>query len=453
MVLELHVWGPAFSLASIDPHCLAAIAYLQQAVPRGKWALIATSDPALSPTNELPALRNGDIWIGGFRNIFYYLAQYSSGEWVLDAGLPELEGADCIAFSSFVESHGQPLIDLSLYVSSVNYTTTTRPIYNTIQSFPLPYLTPPAVRAAAKERTAHLGLSSLDLDTQDGEPQGDASFIPASLRKRATTVTSLIAQNPEITARIKLDVLAKDFFGPLQKLKGKKRYLLSNTTFSSLDCLALGYLSLMLVPELPQLWLAQTMRKKYPELCAWTEELGQQIFGGPADIDDAFLTTRTEGTTSKGGKSSLPWEVPHTGGMIGVGGVFLGNIADSIPVVGQLRRNTRMRQHGGKAPGDELQSSNWQSITTIGSLVAGVGMFLGYMFHQGFISLPENPEPERNGTGLDGYGDAGAALSIYANHMDAGSQQHRGVEAHGAPVAEVDIDVGSNGVKVTEIVS
>jgi sorting and assembly machinery component 37 len=53
----------------------------------------------LTQTDELPALRNGDIWIGGFRNIFHYLAQCSAGEWVLDAGLPEQEGADCIAYA------------------------------------------------------------------------------------------------------------------------------------------------------------------------------------------------------------------------------------------------------------------------------------------------------------------------------------------------------------------
>ena len=54
MVLELHIWGPAFGLPSIDPYCLAAIAYLQQAVPRGEWELIASSNPALSPTSMSP---------------------------------------------------------------------------------------------------------------------------------------------------------------------------------------------------------------------------------------------------------------------------------------------------------------------------------------------------------------------------------------------------------------
>jgi sorting and assembly machinery component 37 len=54
-------------------------------------------EPELTRIDELPALKNGDVWIGGFRNIFHYIAQLSAGEWVLDAGLAEQEGADCIA--------------------------------------------------------------------------------------------------------------------------------------------------------------------------------------------------------------------------------------------------------------------------------------------------------------------------------------------------------------------
>jgi sorting and assembly machinery component 37 len=100
-MLELHTYGPAFSLPSLDAQCLATIAYFTQAVPRDQWTLIASSDPSLSPTGELPALRNGHVWIGGFRNIVHYVKQYSRGEWDLDkeAGLEEgsREWADCVA--------------------------------------------------------------------------------------------------------------------------------------------------------------------------------------------------------------------------------------------------------------------------------------------------------------------------------------------------------------------
>jgi sorting and assembly machinery component 37 len=50
MVLELHIWGPGFSLPSIDAQCLATIAYFSLAVPKASWVLVASSDPTVSPT-------------------------------------------------------------------------------------------------------------------------------------------------------------------------------------------------------------------------------------------------------------------------------------------------------------------------------------------------------------------------------------------------------------------
>ena len=52
MVLELHVWGPAFSLPSIDPQCLAAVAYVAQTVSRDQWVLIAGSEDAAGPASQ-----------------------------------------------------------------------------------------------------------------------------------------------------------------------------------------------------------------------------------------------------------------------------------------------------------------------------------------------------------------------------------------------------------------
>lgn len=49
MALELHIWGPAFGLPSIDPESLAALSYLGHVVPPGDWSLIASNDAALSP--------------------------------------------------------------------------------------------------------------------------------------------------------------------------------------------------------------------------------------------------------------------------------------------------------------------------------------------------------------------------------------------------------------------
>jgi sorting and assembly machinery component 37 len=191
----------------------------------------------------------------------------------------------------------------------------------------------------------------------------------------------------------------------------------------------------MLIPDLPQPWLAKAMRRKFPDLCAWTEEFRLEVFTAKVSVENAFGTPRS----SKG----LPWKAPENRGLVGVGGMFLSSMADSIPVVGQLRRNTRMQQHGGKTP-DEGSSSSWQMATVAGSVLAGVGIAAGYMFHQGLLSSA--PKEERV-SGLADFGDAGAALGLYASQMDAQVYQQRIMEAnsHGDPVVEVKVDV--DGVK------
>ena len=45
--MELHVYGPAFGLPSIEASSLAAIAYLTQALPQDSWVLVA--DSGLNP--------------------------------------------------------------------------------------------------------------------------------------------------------------------------------------------------------------------------------------------------------------------------------------------------------------------------------------------------------------------------------------------------------------------
>lgn len=57
MVLELHTWGPAFGLPSIDPQCLATIAYFSLALSssssKEEWVLIPDSDPKIVPTSMI----------------------------------------------------------------------------------------------------------------------------------------------------------------------------------------------------------------------------------------------------------------------------------------------------------------------------------------------------------------------------------------------------------------
>lgn len=54
MVLSLHVLPPAFGLPSIDVECLAAIAYLSLALPRGSWVLVADGAVERGGESEVP---------------------------------------------------------------------------------------------------------------------------------------------------------------------------------------------------------------------------------------------------------------------------------------------------------------------------------------------------------------------------------------------------------------
>ena len=101
MPLELHIWGPAFGLPCIDAECLGCISYLRQcAIEKEDWVLIPSSDPNVSPTRELPALKSGTLWISRYRNIVDYLKQYSGGEWDLDHELDKQQQADSIAYDT-----------------------------------------------------------------------------------------------------------------------------------------------------------------------------------------------------------------------------------------------------------------------------------------------------------------------------------------------------------------
>ena len=132
MPLELHIWGPAFGLPSVDAECLAAVAYLRHAVNSDEWVLVASSDPKVCPTGELPALKSGTLWISRYRNIVDYLHKYSAGLSDLDRGLDNLQKADITAYAlgtlledsqSNAEAASPPSSSLAAYHSSTSPST------------------------------------------------------------------------------------------------------------------------------------------------------------------------------------------------------------------------------------------------------------------------------------------------------------------------------------------
>lgn len=112
MVLELHVWGPAFGLASIEPECIATVAYCQRVIPKGQWSLVAAHNPTVGTTGTglfyhkavhissciaetLPILfDDGVATASGFEDIVAYLRNYPTVTNDLDAGLSSSQHTD-----------------------------------------------------------------------------------------------------------------------------------------------------------------------------------------------------------------------------------------------------------------------------------------------------------------------------------------------------------------------
>lgn len=312
------------------------------------------------------------------------------------------------SYTSFLETRGQPLIDLSLYVSSENYHASTRPAYTSILQWPNTWLLPPNRRAAAKARTGHLDLSSLDLDTSNEDEATKSRFaagteIPRLVaRSTQKTVSSLIKQ-PQHAARFRLDTLAETFLEPLAQLQQGKYYLLSEERMTSLDCLALGYLSLALVPELPQSWLSQSLKSKYPPLRHYVEDLAQDCFG-------ILLNARDRVSPSKETDKTLPRKDRYTANL--QLSVPVRSSLESLPYIGALYHPHILQQSTTKTNEDVARFPVLPTVFV--GLAASLTALASYVLFTGEMPSPPSfawpsigRHPSRR---LADMGDAGAML-------------------------------------------
>ncbi|KIX98519.1 uncharacterized protein Z520_05820 [Fonsecaea multimorphosa CBS 102226] len=415
MVFELHIWGPAFELPSIDAQCLATILYLRQCLQPDSWVLIPSSDARVSPLGELPALCDGETWVAGFTNIVDYLREISNGERDLNKDLSAQQQADCAAFSAFITSRGQPLLDLSLYVSSDNYLNCTRQALSDILTWPNSWNLPHQWRAQAKKRSEHLGLSSLDVDsTQEENKKADAGLtahIPKSLRKPKQTVTGLLGRNHQKN-RFRLDAVTEDFFEPLSEMLGEKNWLLGEQA-SSADCLAIGYLALMQTPALDHEWLRESLQTKHTNLDQWAKSRAAEMFGPP--VDASWALGRTPGFATA--QSPLPWRVPASRSLSQVLQAVVDGCISSIPALGSLhgiseigntRGAGRERYREKQLQLARLQRQRDMYLGVVASTVTTMGL-VAWLVYQGLLPMPRwgRSAPRRRG-----FGEAGVLLGL-----------------------------------------
>ena len=355
-------------------------------------------------------------------------------------------------FSSFVDINGRLVLDLTLFVSSENYTSTTRPAYSSLLQWPDQWFVTPQKRSAALARTDHLGFSLLDLDNMNDEQWKNMSTsagsgaIPQSLKWSSPTVTDLVKQ-PQHATRFRLDALADGFFRPLHQLLGKKRYMLSANKPCSLDCVAYAYLALAYTPQFPHAWAAEAMKARYPELCDYVHRLSKESFGGPVSVSHALGSEAGQSKPHAEGVSSLPWGKPDSRGFSAAALSLVRGALHSMPSAGHFQTDKMVLDNAGA----EEQSQSAVSDTSaknlnivpvligVGSTLAAVGAYLHY------FRVPSNPDPRRK-TLLE-LGEAGAMLDLATFgaygpiHMEEMPRQGR------IPVGvELDVEVQNHDV-------
>lgn len=317
---------------------------------------------------------------------------------------------ECVAcsFSSFIESRGQALVDLSLYVTSQNYYGNTSPAYGALLQWPNQWIFPPKLHGAAKARTEYLRLSSLDLQAMEEQRQREHSAAVAAgqipknfFRRPRDTVSSLLGRTAQQN-HFRLEALTGEFFEPLESMLGQKAYLLATNEDempSSLDCVALGYLSLALVPELSFPWLRDAMRTKAPLLSAYTERLRRRCFGDvPVEVVHAF-------SPQDAPPSPLPWRAPERISVAAVGSTLLATLADSTPFLREVCQNNRLKKAANAADAD-LSSTERKVVSmyadaskrdlyvSIATVVGGAAALVGYMVHVGLLRPQQEEEVE-----------------------------------------------------------
>ncbi|CBX94581.1 hypothetical protein LEMA_P120720.1 [Plenodomus lingam JN3] len=432
MVLELHVWGPAFGLPSIEPECIATIAYCQQVLAKGQWSLVAEHVPSVG------------ITASGFEDIVAYLRNHpTAATHDLDAKLSSRQRTDRIASVTdrIPGSTATSLIDLLLYVSAENYRTATSTAYTAILPWYANYTVPPRRRELAKARTSHMGLGSLEVDitaeeafapgrgtaSSEYEAAKRAAGIPSDGTPRAMSMGrgkgfGGLLSGPVYAARFRLDAISDELLGPLSDLLGKHDYLFRGSAPSSLDCLTFGYLSLLYYPSLPQAWAKETLEARYPRLVEYMRRIRLHIFQDDV-TDPSKVWSVMTGSADASRGMLLPWR-PRRQALASSAVACTREILGNVPLVSlAFQRRSFVVEERQSSIAQHVKSELWSPLT-VNALACTTAAFA-----IGLVTLAvHHRRSPREGALIFwalrpsvGLGEAGDILSVLAHQMPNGA--------------------------------
>jgi len=145
--MKLDVWTGDWGLPSIDPDCLAVLAYCK--FSGAPVDVSYTGNTWRSPSGTLPVLRNEDVVHTKVPDIFSYLRKE---HWGSDSHISGKESADTVAFSAMLEEKIVPAMLHLWWLDEKTYTDITRPWYAKVIPFPLTLFVPWRLHKSAEMR-------------------------------------------------------------------------------------------------------------------------------------------------------------------------------------------------------------------------------------------------------------------------------------------------------------
>ncbi|KAG9324654.1 hypothetical protein KVV02_000331 [Mortierella alpina] len=270
---ELYIFGSAFGLPSIDPHCLALIAYLS-ITGYEDYSIVECNDPALSPTGELPMLHDGKNWIGGANRILAYLSKTGHNA---DKRLSKEMVAKSVSYQALVDENLADAILFSWFADSENYISTLRKTYSDLLPFPSRYYAPTQMKKAAIQRVQKYG---------------------GRIESSGSTLVD--------TSKTQIYDVARDCYRVLNRRLGEQDFLFGDAP-TTLDAKVFGYLALQIYPEIPNRRFGMILESQFPRLARYCDRCRERFLSGvpkPISAAEATAAASTAATDVQAGSGS-----------------------------------------------------------------------------------------------------------------------------------------------------
>ncbi|KAJ3877289.1 outer mitochondrial membrane transport complex protein-domain-containing protein [Lentinula edodes] len=274
-MIELYVWPARWGLPSIDPASLSLIIYMQLVQP-SKFVLVESVNPDLSPTGQLPFLKDGNEIIAPASSIISYLVDDRHG-FDTSALKATFNPADA-AWLAHAESNLGDLVLHMLYALHANWTELTHA--SIVYRFPVPqrYYVPHRLRQSYKRRLEGSGLWSLPGIEQETKHISKNRAPNEKVNPRDRFLKVFEREKVLEKARTTLDIYTR--------LLGEGTFFNGDQP-SHLDAIVAAHILLLSRPPFPDPLLQDLVNTSYPSLVAHANRMYARTLSASLRTRDA----------------------------------------------------------------------------------------------------------------------------------------------------------------------